>query len=422
MVHRLHNTRLLQWLCLVGLVLTGICPLSAQADQASSSPLITAPIVNSVLSPLKANTHPLPKRFDAGTATETMPAQHLLLLLKRSPAQEAALERYLTRVQDPASPDHHKFLTPAQFGRYGANDQDLTAIVAWLQSQGFVVDKTNQARTMVEFSGNVGQLNQAFHTSIHRYVVNGNEHLAAANKPTIPAALAPAIAALSSLSDFGRPRPQHTTPQAVEYNAKTHQGKLSSRFNNPVGNNEYQLLVGPADAATIYDLTPVYALKDSQNRALTGQGVTIGIVGDASLYSGDIDDYRAAFGLPALTPNVVFAGTFPPQQGAPLNSSEVEALLDVEISGAIAPGAAINYYTAADSSFQSGVALAILQALEDNQVNILNLSFSECEAYLENDFALASWQQAAAQGITVTVSSGDNGSAGCDDPDCANAG
>src|SRR5207237_8869998 len=36
-----------------------------------------------------------------------------------------------------------------------------------------------------------------------------------------------------------------------------------------------------------------------------------------------------------------------------------------------------------------------------------------------NDCYNALWQQAAAEGITVVVSAGDNGSAGCDDPNSA---
>ena len=405
----------------VSLVLAVVLAASTSAAQStvtsSPQPLITAPVDDAALYVLKGSSHPLAQQFDAGAAPESMPAQRMLLLLKRSPQQEVALRLLLDSLQDPSSPAYHKFLTPAQFGQYGLVDSDLAAIAAWLQSQGFSVDKINQARTMVEFSGNVGQINRAFHTSIRRYVINGNEHYAASTNVAIPAALAPAISAISSLSDFGRPKSQHTTPRPVHYNFKTHQAELSPRFTYPAGNNEYQLLIAPADAATIYDINPVYSLKDSQGRPLTGQGVTIGIAGDAFLWPGDVESYRASFGLPPSSPNVVYAGDFPSQAGLQPDGDEAEALLDIEISGGIAPGAAINFYTAADSSFQPGLYLAILQALEDNQVNILNVSFSQCEAYGDNGFALASWQQAAAQGITVTVSSGDNGSAGCDDPD-----
>jgi trimeric autotransporter adhesin len=402
-------------------VLAAVLAVSTSAAQSTPSqspqPLITAPVDDAALYILKGSAHPRAQQFDTGAALESMPAQRLLLQLKRSPQQEAALRLFLDSLQDPSSPAYHKFLTPAQFGQYGLGDADLAAITAWLQSQGFTVDKINQARTMVEFSGNVGQINRAFHTSIRRYLINGNEHYAASTDAAIPAALAPAVSAISSLSNFDRPRAQHTTPRPVRYNFKTHQAEPSPRFTYPVGNNEYQLLVAPADAATIYDINPVYSLKDSQGRPLTGQGVTIGIAGDAVLWPGTVEDYRASFGLPPSSPNVVNAGNPPSESHDKPEGDEVEALLDLEIAGGIAPGAALNFYTALDSSFQPGLYLAIMQALEDNQVNILNVSFLQCEASGNNRFALASWQQAAAQGITVTVAAGDNGPAGCDDPD-----
>ena len=62
--------------------------------------------------------------------------------------------------------------------------------------------------------------------------------------------------------------------------------------------------------------------------------------------------------------------------------------------------------------------LAILRAIDDNTVNILNVSYGACEltqGAAGNQEILSAWEQAAAQGIAVTVSSGDSGSAGCDD-------
>ena len=99
------------------------------------------------------------------------------------------------------------------------------------------------------------------------------------------------------------------------------------------------------------------------------------------------------------------------------SGDEVEALLDLEVASAVAPGADLMLYTAQDTTFQSGLILAIQRALDDNAVNILNVSFGGCEAYQGqsgNQQILNFWEQAAAQGISVTVSTGDSGSAGCD--------
>ena len=97
----------------------------------------------------------------------------------------------------------------------------------------------------------------------------------------------------------------------------------------------------------------------------------------------------------------------------------MEALLDLEVVSAIAPSADLLFYTAQDTTFQSGLFLAIQRALDDNTINILNVSFGGCEAYQTvggNQQILNFWEQAAAQGISVTVSTGDSGAAGCDNP------
>ena len=129
--------------------------------------------------------------------------------------------------------------------------------------------------------------------------------------------------------------------------------------------------------------------------------------------SRNVANYRSLFGLPAKAPTVVVDGNDPGTG----SEDEVEALLDLEVASAIAPGASLTLYTAQDTTFQSGLFLAIQRALDDNAINILNVSFGGCEAYegqSGNQETLNFWEQAAAQGISVTVSTGDSGSAGCD--------
>jgi len=99
------------------------------------------------------------------------------------------------------------------------------------------------------------------------------------------------------------------------------------------------------------------------------------------------------------------------------NDASVEAYLDVEWAGAVAPGATIDLVIAADTELESGLVLAAEHAVYGNVAPILSLSFGSCESSLgaENQFLSGLWEQAAAQGITVLVSAGDSGSAGCDD-------
>src|SRR5208337_4580731 len=204
-------------LCLVYAVILAFMAISfsqaLSAQEASSAPgagvaprpLITQPVYETQMTVLKGNTHRLARpEFDLGTAPATLPMQRMLLVLKRSAEQESALRKLLDDQQDKASPSYHKWLTPEQFGQqFGPTDTDMQTITAWLQSRGFQVGST-KGRTVLEFSGSASQVQEAFHTTIHKYLVNGEQHWANASDPQIPTALTLAVAGIDSLHNFPR--------------------------------------------------------------------------------------------------------------------------------------------------------------------------------------------------------------------------
>src|SRR5262249_7005710 len=102
-----------------------------------------------------------------------------------------------------------------------------------------------------------------------------------------------------------------------------------------------------------------------------------------------------------------------------VSGDQDEATLDVEWSGAVARNATVELVIAASTTSSDGVDLAAEYAVNQNVAPVLSVSFGSCEAAMGaagNQFINALWQQAAAQGISVFVSSGDSGAAGCDDP------
>ena len=123
------------------------------------------------------------------------------------------------------------------------------------------------------------------------------------------------------------------------------------------------------------------------------------------------------FGLPANfdTKNVILNGEDP---GITTQDEEGEADLDVEWSGAVAPGATVKFVVSASTPASQGIDLSALYIVEHNLARQMSESYGICESGLGsagNAFYNSLWQQAAAQGITAMVSAGDNGSAGCDD-------
>ncbi len=381
---------------------------TAQSGRETPRPLITQSIDESRLTVLKGNTHPLARpEFDLGTAPASLPMQRMLLVLKRAPGQELALRTLLDDQQDKSSASYHKWLTPDQYGQqFGPTDSDLQTITAWLQSHGFEVGST-KGRSVLEFSGTASQVQEAFHTTIHKYVVNGEQHWANASDPQIPTALTGAIAGIDSLHNFQK--------KAMN----TYVGKYSETTKQMTGTNPqfsyncqgYQCYgVSPYDFATIYDVLPLW------NSGINGTGQTIAIVGRTGINPLDATDFWALFGLtvPANKLNIIYNGTYPGITG-----DEPEADIDVEWSGAVAPQATIDFVASATTETTDGVDLSAVYIVDNNLAPVMSESYGECELGLGttgNQFYSALWEQAAAQGISVFVSSGDNGSAGCDNP------
>lgn len=388
----------------------------ASAQGTATSPRITASIDEASLTTLQGNTHPLARpEFDRGPAPISLPMQRMLLVLKRSTDQEAALNALLDQQQDKSSPNYHQWLTPDRFGRqFGPADQDILTVTQWLQSHGFEVNRVLTGRGAIEFSGTAGQVQEAFHTPIHRFAVNGEERWANSVDPRIPSALVPVVAGIDSLNNFPR-RPMSQISGPVLRSKATGQITPASPMFNLGGTCGVPGIgchaVGPYDFATIYDLSPL----SNATPHIDGSGQTIAIAAASNINIQDARDFRNFFGLPAKDPQIIVNGADP----GLISRLETEADLDTEWAGTVAPNATIDLIVSESTESTSGADLSAEYAVENNVAPILSVSFGECEAGLGtagNQFFSQLWQQAAAQGITVLVSTGDNGSAGCDDP------
>ncbi len=355
---------------------------------------------------LRHNTHPLARsEYDTGPADLTMPMDRMILSLNISPDKQAALDQLLADQQDPASPDYHRWLTPEEFGtRFGPSDDDIAAAVDWLKSQGFTVDEIGAGRTWINFSGDVKHVNQAFHTAIHTYRVNGKLHHANNADPSIPRGLADLVAGVVSLNDFPR--------KSMLSSIKTIP-RADTQPDYTLSGNHY---MSPGDFATIYNLKQLY----NANTSIDGTGTTIAIVGRCNIHLSDIETFRSKYGLPAKDPVIVVNGTDP---GVYDTNEEGEAILDVEWSGAVAKNATIKFVVS-KSTTTDGIDLSAQYIVNNNLAPVMSTSFGSCEASMgttENAFYNNLWTQAAAQGITAFVSTGDSGAAGCDAADATTA-
>lgn len=412
-------------------VVVGLCFLFltfstlAGAQQIAPRPLITQPIDETQLVTLRGSTHPLAQpQFDIGQAPPDLPLNRMLLVLNRSQQQEHALRTLLDSQQDKNSPNYHKWLTPSQFGTaFGPTDQDIQTVTGWLQSHGLQINRISQGKTVIEFSGVESQVEAAFNTQIHRYMLpNGEQHWANASDPSIPAALVPAVAGIRSLNDF----PVRHFSHLAGVFSRSNSGQLTPVQPQPqftlggqCGVQSSCYGVGPYDFATIYDIA------NSWNAAtpIDGTGQTIAIVGETDINPQDVADFRNFFGLPAYGQaggpalNVIHSG---PAPGILTDGEESESDLDVEWSGAVAKGASVDFVVAQSTETTAGIDLSALYIVDNNLAPVMSESYGRCELHIGpagNQFFSALWEQAAAQGITVMLSSGDGSSAGCDNFD-----
>ena len=353
---------------------------------------------------------------DRGALPNPTALPHLTLVLRRSPAQEAALQARLAAQQDSASPDYKQWLTPEQFrASFAPAPADIAAVSTWLTAQGFMVNAVAGSGMAIDFSGTVGLVRRAFGTSMHAVSVGGAAHISNIDAPSIPRALSPLVAGIASLNDF-RPHPQLKPVGAVRRTAVGRWALQSARPDFTYTDDGTYYDVAPADFATIYQVSPLR----SAATPITGAGETVAVLELSDMQPADWSTFRSAFGLSGYA--AAFSQVHPGGCADPgKNSAEGEAALDAEWVSAVAPAASVVEATCASSATTDGLTLALQGELAAaSRPSVISVSYGQCEASLGSS-GLANWsnlvEQASAEGISVVVSAGDGGSAGCDDDD-----
>ncbi len=366
----------------------------AQAATAAT-PQITAPVDESALTTLQNNVHPdaVPAN-DRGRVPDSLQLDDMMLLLHRSDAQEAALNKLVHDQLDRNSKSYHKWLTANEFGRrFGLAQSDVDAIRSWLTAQGFSVKPMPAGGRTINFSGTAGQVREAFHTEIH--ALADGRHFANMSIPQMPTALAPAVIGVVKLNNFM----PHTNII----------GRTSFTWQNGA-KTEHAIV--PEDLATIYNLNPVFKSGN------TGQGQTVVVIEDSDVKTtADWTTFRNKFGLGQYT-GASFTQIHPTGSvgcsDPGLNEAEGEANLDAQWASAGAPSAAIVLASCRDTA-QFGGFLALENLINGTSIPpVVSISYGDSEegdGQTENQFISSLYQQASTEGVSVFVSSGDEGSA-----------
>jgi subtilase family serine protease len=384
----------------------GLCASSAASAQSSAiaHATVTHPANDRDVIEVAGNIRPeIATATDLGRVSDDLAFPHLALQLERSPESQKALDKFLAEVNNPKSAQFHQFIDAAEFGaRFGVAAADLEAVKSWVSSHGMTVNSVS-ANLVMDVSASAGQIAKAFHTEIHTLDVGGKQHIANMSNPKVPAALRSVLAGPVGLHDF---QPHKMAKPRPTYNA----------------GSGFQLVV-PVDLQTIYNITPLYSA------GFSGQGQTIAVIEDTDLFANsDFTAFRKILGLARAYPQGNLQVVHPAPPTGPnnctdpgVNGDDGEAAIDVEWASAAAPNATIVMVACADTSNAAagfGGYIGMQNMLNSTSFpKIFSVSYGESEPtngatsnlFINNLYALA-----AAEGVSVFVSSGDEGAASSD--------
>jgi subtilase family serine protease len=397
---------------------------AAAAGSKTARPLITQKIDETKVVALEKNVAHLNRAAeDLGPVESSFKFNHMFMVLKRTPESEMALQILLQHQVQKGAPEYHKWLTPTQFGAtYGASQKDIATVTAWLQSKGFTVNHVPHSGMLIDFAGDAGTISKAFHTQLHYFSVDGERRVGNIGNPSIPQALLPAVAGIQGLNNF-KPHADHSAPLGGRFSNASHKWDIISGTNPKPewaidAEDNWET---PQDLYTIYNVNPLLTAGTN------GTGANVAVIEEVDIEygtvnpdtgqatGGDVATFRSIFGVPGTLSMYVYHGFGPDtcnDPGVPDTGEDIEASLDAEWANAVAPSSNL-IFMSCDDTVDDGI-FTSLQALVDNSLgDSMSLSYGESELDADSatiSFLNTEYAQAAAQGQSVFISSGDSGS------------
>jgi DNA-binding beta-propeller fold protein YncE len=339
------------------------------------------------------------------------------------PRDPAALAAEVQAISDPGSPEYRHFLTPAQFAQqFGPTASTIEQVTSALQQEGLTVGPPSSTGLSLPVSSTVAQVQSAFSTPISKYhLSSGKTGYDNAAAPEVPSSVAPQIEGILGLDTLSPPQPSTSVPQASP--AASHPEAAaapealapgqpspvagSCANNISVAENNFGALDAP-ELAQAYSFDPLYSANDF------GAGSTVALVeptGAAGYTPSDINIFANCYGI------TLGSGQITPKDldgVVTTGPGTAEAELDIETVLSLAPKANIEVYEGGTSDSLYDV---FNQIVSDDTAKIVSASWTNgCEAYIGQSLQNSEntlFQAAAAEGQSIFVASGDQGSEGC---------
>ena len=402
-----RSVRLRLWAGLAAGVVVAAVPIAATAANASSAPGSNTLV--RVTPGISAAS--VPGAVPFGTTPASTPETVSFIFKERNLRElEAAVTRGIKN-----------YVSVGQFAReYGAHPALISGLERYLKRFGIT---TSAYADHVDVVANctAGEFDKALAVTQHEYRVpalrgrDGRVSVRAqtihgtAQDPRVPAYIAGSLTAILGLTNYSP-----FASQASHANTSVLKKKADS-------SNSCLALVGLPDACNVpSDFASNYGLDKLYDKGADGTGQTLAIVTLAALDPTAPDYYWQNIAhIPAtgrtLTVDNVDGGPGAPSDAAGSGESD----LDVEQSGALAPGANVIVYQAPNTD--TGFADAFYDAASQNIASTVSASWLESETYLQSGIASgtetpgyqAAFDEAflemAAQGQSGFIASGDQG-------------
>lgn len=328
-------------------------------------------------SELVGSTREIPAGYRRVGPADLTESTYVTLYLRRRPFQAdiTSLPAF-----GPGRPSRRQYVTREGIASaYGAADEDVAAVRNAVAGSDVKIVEVSLSRRSVRLYGSVGALSQMFGAELARYEGPLGGFRGRVGTLRLPPGLEDRVIGVFGLDQRPQVRPHFRV-------ARTSGSSYS-----------------PLQVATAYAFPP----------GTDGTGQTIGLLEfGGGFRTEDLQSFFQAAGLPVPSITTVSVdGAANAPTGNP-NGNDAEVELDIEMVGAIAPGARIVVYFApsGDQGFVDALTTAIHDAA--NHPNLLSISWGGPEATWTGQ-ALAVINQgcedATAMGITVTAAAGDMG-------------
>ncbi len=354
------------------------------------------------------STTPLPS--GARVTGRTAPSTPLRLTIALEPQDPTALSSYATDVSTPGSSLFRHYLTVPQFaGRFGAAHAHILAVESALRAAGLKVGSVTANNLTISVTGTAAQVESAFSVSLAQVTLpSGRIAYANQQAPAVPSTIANDVQGVIGLNDVTLDQPQslNALPRVS--------GPLPAPAPHAVGNGpapcsaaSTAALNGPGytadEIAGAYGFNSFYVAGDE------GAGQTIGLFEEEPYQSSDISGYQSCYGTSASVNNVNVDGG----PGTTIKD-DTEAALDIDQVIGLAPKANIIVYQGPPTATSPADILTAM--VSQDTAKVLSSSWGECEAQTDPAVIASentTLQEAALQGQSFFISSGDSGSTDC---------